>query len=62
VGCASRITLRSRIIKTGSPRAYDPNASLLTEGIAAIAGYKGVEAITEHLEKKEEDPDPAQPA
>jgi hypothetical protein len=43
-------------------KKLDPNASLLTEGIAAIAGYKGVEAITEHLEKKEEDPDPAQPA
>jgi hypothetical protein len=42
-------------------KKLDPNASLLTEGIAAIAGYKGVEAITEHLEKKEEDPDPAQP-
>ena len=34
-------------------KKLDPNASLLTEGIAAFAGYKGAEAVTEHLEKKD---------
>ncbi|MBU6502314.1 MAG: hypothetical protein KGQ35_05555 [Burkholderiales bacterium] len=34
-------------------KKLDPNASLLTEGIAAVAGYKGVEAVTEHLENKD---------
>ncbi|OWY37217.1 hypothetical protein CEK28_18170 [Xenophilus sp. AP218F] len=37
-------------------KELDPDASLLTEGIAAIAGYKGVEALTEHMEKKSEEP------
>jgi hypothetical protein len=36
-------------------KKLDPNASILTEGAAAFAGYEGTEAITEHLEKKEED-------
>ena len=35
-------------------KKLDPNASLLTEGIAAVAGYKGVEAVTEHLEEKKD--------
>ena len=33
----------------------DPGASLLTEGVAAFAGYKGVEAITDHLKAAEEE-------
>ena len=32
----------------------DPNASLLTKGIAAVAGYKGAEALESLGEKKEE--------
>jgi hypothetical protein len=32
----------------------DPNASILTEGAAAIAGFEGAGAIAEHLENKEE--------
>jgi hypothetical protein len=37
----------------------DPNASLLTEGIAAFAGYEGVEAVTNHFAEKEATPAPA---
>ena len=29
--------------------AVDPNAELLAKGAAAIAGFKGVEALKEHL-------------
>ena len=43
-------------------KKLDPDASILTEGIAAFAGYKGVEAVTEHLEKKEDDSAADQPA
>ncbi|MEO7401852.1 MAG: hypothetical protein ABIV07_13985 [Polaromonas sp.] len=45
-------------------KKLDPNASLLTEGIAAIAGFEGVKAVTEHMEKKETDDagQPDQPA
>ena len=35
-------------------KKLDPNASILTEGAAAIAGFEGAKAIEEHLEKKEE--------
>jgi len=33
----------------------DPDAGLLTKGIAAIAGFKGAGALEEMLEKKEEE-------
>ncbi|CBJ39530.1 conserved protein of unknown function; putative signal peptide [Ralstonia solanacearum CMR15] len=33
----------------------DPDASLLTKGIAAIAGFKGAGALEGVLEKKEEE-------
>ncbi|MQR00856.1 hypothetical protein GEV47_09185 [Glaciimonas sp. GS1] len=36
-------------------KKLDPNASLLTEGIAAVVGYKGVEAVTDHLAEKKDD-------
>ena len=36
-------------------KKVDPNASILTEGAAAIAGFEGVKAIKEHLENKEEE-------
>lgn len=35
-------------------KKLDPNASILTEGAAAIAGFEGAKAIEEHIEKKEE--------
>ncbi|MBV8619115.1 MAG: hypothetical protein JOY84_09655 [Curvibacter sp.] len=44
----------------------DPGASLLTEGLAAVAGFKGAEALAEQLEKSREASapaaDPADPA
>jgi hypothetical protein len=42
-------------------KKLDPNASILTEGIAAVAGYKGVEAVTDHMENKEEEDKTNQP-
>ncbi len=42
------------VIAVEGVKKVDPNASILTEGAAAIAGYKGAEAIAEHVEKQEE--------
>jgi|GEM_PF-947168 len=54
------------VVAVEGVKKLDPDASILTEGIAAIAGYKGVEAVTEHLENKEEEnkegDNPQQPA
>lgn len=36
-------------------KKLDPNASIFTEGAAAIAGYEGAKAVEEHVEKKEEE-------
>jgi hypothetical protein len=33
----------------------DPNAGLVTEGIAAVAGFEGTEAVTNLIDKKEEE-------
>jgi len=35
-------------------KKVDSNAGILAEGAAAIAGFEGVEAIKERLEKKDE--------
>ena len=35
-------------------KKLDPNASILTEGAAAVAGFEGAGAIAEHFEKKED--------
>jgi hypothetical protein len=35
-------------------KKLDPNASIVTEGAAAIAGFEGVKAVEEHFEKKDE--------
>ncbi|HKH98792.1 MAG TPA: hypothetical protein VJ999_06755 [Candidatus Sulfotelmatobacter sp.] len=35
-------------------KKLDPNASILTEGAAAIAGFEGAGAIAERLEKKDD--------
>ncbi len=43
------------VVAVEGVKKLDPDAGLLTEGIAAVAGYKGVEAVTEHIEKKEEE-------
>ncbi|HWW08582.1 hypothetical protein [Collimonas sp.] len=55
------------VVAVEGVKKLDPNASILTEGIAAVAGYKGVEMVTERLENKEEenkegDDTPQQPA
>lgn len=44
------------VIAVEGVKKVDPDASLLTEGIAAFVGYKGAEAVVDHFEKKEEEP------
>jgi hypothetical protein len=34
-------------------KKLDPNASILTEGAAAVAGFEGTGAIADHLKKDE---------
>lgn len=36
-------------------KKLDPNANILEEGVAAIAGFKGTEMLKEAVEKKEEE-------
>jgi hypothetical protein len=36
-------------------KKLDPDAGIVTEGIAAIAGFEGTKGITEFIEKKEEE-------
>lgn len=36
-------------------KKLDPNAGILTEGVAAVAGFEGAKAITDFIEKKEEE-------
>jgi hypothetical protein len=36
-------------------KKLDPNAGIITEGIAAIAGFEGTKTVTEFIEKKEEE-------
>jgi len=36
-------------------KKLDPNAGIVTEGIAAIAGFEGTKAVTDLIEKKEEE-------
>ncbi len=36
-------------------KKLDPNAGILTEGIAAVAGFEGTKEITELIDKKEEE-------
>jgi hypothetical protein len=42
------------VVAVEAAKKLDPNASILTEGVAAVAGFEGAGAIAEHLEKKEE--------
>ena len=42
------------VVAVEGVKKLDPNASILTEGAAAIAGFEGAKAIEEHLEKREE--------
>jgi hypothetical protein len=43
------------VVAVEAAKKADPEAGILTEGAAAIAGYKGAEAVEEHFEKKDED-------
>jgi hypothetical protein len=36
-------------------KKLDPNAGILTEGVAAIAGFEGTKEITNFFEKREEE-------
>jgi hypothetical protein len=42
------------VIAVEGVKKVDPNASILTEGAAAVAGFEGAGAVAEHLENKEE--------
>jgi hypothetical protein len=35
-------------------KKLDPNAGIVTEGVAAIAGFEGTEALVDHFEKKDD--------
>ncbi len=35
-------------------KKLDPNAGIVSEGIAAVVGFEGTEAVTNLIEKKEE--------
>jgi len=52
--------LAGAVVAVEGVKKLDPGAGIFTEGIAAIAGYKGAEALEEHLEAKPEQP-PAEP-
>ena len=43
------------VVAVEGVKKLDPEAGILTEGIAAIAGYEGTEALENHFEKKEEE-------
>ncbi|HEY5213739.1 MAG TPA: hypothetical protein VIJ38_12045 [Acidobacteriaceae bacterium] len=36
-------------------KKLDPNAGIVTEGVAAFAGFEGTEAIVDHFEKKDDE-------
>lgn len=36
-------------------KKLDPNAGIVTEGIAAVVGFEGTEAVTNFIEKREEE-------
>ena len=36
-------------------KKLDPGAGVITEGVAAVAGFEGTEALVDHFEKKDDD-------
>jgi hypothetical protein len=44
------------VVAVEGAKKLDPNAGILTEGAAAVAGFGGVEAIEDLLKKKEDEP------
>jgi hypothetical protein len=41
------------VVAVEGTEKLDPNASILTKGAAAIAGFEGAGAIADHFEKKD---------
>jgi hypothetical protein len=42
------------VVAVEGAKKLDPGAGIVTEGIAAVAGFEGVEKLTEHFENKDE--------
>jgi hypothetical protein len=40
------------VVAVEAAKKLDPNAGILTEGLAAVAGYEGTEAVVDHFEDK----------
>ena len=45
--------LAGAAIAVEGAKKLDPNAGIITEGIAAVVGFEGTEAVTNLIEKKE---------
>jgi hypothetical protein len=45
------------VVAVEGAKKLDPNASILTEGADAVAGFEGAGAIVDHFEKNNEDND-----
>jgi hypothetical protein len=43
------------VVAVEATKKLDPNASILTEGAAAVAGFEGAGAIADHFDKKDDD-------
>ncbi|WP_158819971.1 hypothetical protein [Granulicella sp. S156] len=41
------------VVAVEGTEKLDPNASILTKGAAAVAGFEGAGAIADHFEKKD---------
>jgi hypothetical protein len=44
------------VVAVEGAKKLDPNAGILTEGVAAFAGFEGAEKLEEHFENKTEEP------
>lgn len=47
--------LAGAVVAVEGAKKLDPNAGIIAEGIAAVAGFEGTEAVTNFVEKKEEE-------
>ncbi len=45
------------VVAVEAEKKLDPNAGLITDGAAAIAGFEGAGGIAEHFEKKDDGSD-----
>jgi len=43
------------VVAVEGAKKLDPNAGIITEGIAAVVGFEGTEKIEEHFEDKPAD-------